>query len=190
MALSPWARRGAKLALIAGAVVLTWALVHKAYLLEPEHRLAEHEVAELGALGAAAIGSLDVPVAALLVYQGRVIGRGYNTVRRDGNAGGHAEINAISDAMRSLGPEGLDDLDRAELVLLTTFEPCAMCRGAIIEYRIHRVGLVEPKSLKHHARETWKELRYQVTKMKLGPDGLQDSLFRLHPGYDPARDDH
>jgi hypothetical protein len=44
--------------------------------------------------------------------------------------------------------------------------------------------------LKHHAREAWKELRYQVTKMKLGPDGLQDSLFRLHPGYDPARDDH
>jgi tRNA(Arg) A34 adenosine deaminase TadA len=132
MSTSPWARRSARLALIAGVLVLAWALVHKAYVLEPEHRLADHEVAELSALGATAIGSLVVPVAALLVYQGRIIGRGYNTVRREGNAGGHAEINAISDAMRSLGPEGFDALDRDHLVLLTTFEPCAMCRGAII----------------------------------------------------------
>lgn len=171
-------------------VLLLWALVHKAYVFEPEHRLADHEVAELGTLGTAAIASLDVPVAALLVYKGEVIGRGYNTVRRDGDAGGHAEINAISDAMRALGPAGLDALHRDKLVLLTTFEPCAMCRGAIVEYRIEQVGLVEPKSLRHHAGQAWKVLRYELTKMKLGPDGLQDSLFRLHPGYDPAKDRH
>lgn len=176
--------------LVPGVAVLLWMLVHKAYVFEPEHALADHEVAALGALGAQAIASLDVPVAALLVYEGQVIGRGFNTVRRDGNAGGHAEINAISEALGALGPEGFDALDRDRLVLLTTFEPCAMCRGAIIEYRIAQVGFVEPKSLRHHAGMAWKDLRYELRKMKLGPDGLQDSLFRLHPGYDPAKDRH
>lgn len=183
-------RRFAAWMLVPGLLVLAWTLVHKAYLLEPEHALAPHEVAALTELGAAAAADLDVPVAALLVHDGVVIGRGRNTVRRDGNAGGHAEINAISDALVTLGPAGLDALDRDKLVLLTTFEPCAMCRGAILEYRIEQVGLVEPKSLRHHAGQAWKAIRYELTKMKLGPDGLQDSLFRLHPGYDPARDRH
>jgi tRNA(Arg) A34 adenosine deaminase TadA len=176
--------------LVPGLLVLAWALMHKAYLLEPEHRLAPHEVAALAELGAAAAADLDVPVAALLVHDGTIIGRGRNTVLRDGNAGGHAEINAISDALRTLGPAGLDALDRDKLVLLTTFEPCAMCRGAILEYRLEQVGLVEPKSLRHHAGQAWRTLRYELTRMKLGPDGLQDSLFRLHPGYDPAKDRH
>ncbi len=125
-------RRIAAWMLVPGLLVLAWALMHKAYLLEPEHRLAPHEVAALAELGAAAAADLDVPVAALLVHDGTIIGRGRNTVLRDGNAGGHAEINAISDALRTLGPAGLDALDRDKLVLLTTFEPCAMCRGAIL----------------------------------------------------------
>ncbi len=172
------------------ALLLIWALVHKAYVFEGQHRLADHEVAELGRLGTTAIASLDVPVAALLVYKGEVIGRGYNTVQRDGDAAGHAEINALSDAMRALGPMAFDALDRDRLVLLTTFEPCPMCRGAIVEYRIEHVGFVEPKSLSLHAHQAWNELRYELTKMKLGPADLQDSLFRLHPGYDPAKDRH
>ncbi|MEI2825909.1 MAG: deaminase [Dermatophilaceae bacterium] len=121
----------------------------------------------------------------------RSIGRGHNTVLRDGNAGGHADgINAISHAMRMMGTLTFDALDRDDLVLITTFEPCAMCRGAIIEYRIERVGFVEPKSLRHHAGQWLKALDYEVHKVELEPAGLQDSLFRLHPGYDPAKDSH
>ncbi|MCC7502339.1 MAG: nucleoside deaminase [Flavobacteriales bacterium] len=176
--------------LVPGVLVFCWAMVHKAYVFEPSARLAPAQVQDLGALGVAAIGSLDVPVAALLVYRGEVIGRGYNTVLRDGNAGGHAEINAISDAMRMMGTVAFDGLDREDLVLITTFEPCAMCRGAIIEYRIDRVGFVEPKSLRHHAGQWLKALDYEVHKVELEPAGLQDSLFHLHPGYDPANDDH
>jgi tRNA(Arg) A34 adenosine deaminase TadA len=183
-------RRTFLLLLIPGVLVLLWMLVHKAYIFEPGARLAPEEVDELGELGAQAIINLDVPVASLLVYRNTVIGRGFNTVLRDGNAGGHAEINAIGDALHTLGVEGFDALDRDDLVLITTFEPCAMCKGAIMEYRIERVGFVEPKSLRHHAVQGLKALRYELFKVKLGPDALQDSLFRLHPGYDPAKDRH
>lgn len=176
--------------LVPGCLVLCWALVHKAYVFEPSAQLGANEVQALGELGTRAIAHLDVPVASLLVYRGAVIGRGYNTVRRDGNAGGHAEINAISDALRLMGPVAFDALDRADLVLITTFEPCAMCRGAILEYRIKRVGFVEPKSLRHHAGQWLLELGYEVNKVELEPSDLQDSLFRLHPGYDPDNDHH
>jgi tRNA(Arg) A34 adenosine deaminase TadA len=183
-------RRTLVVLLALGILVLLWTLVHKAYLFEPSARLEPQQVEELGQLGTRAIGSLDVPVAALLVYRNTVIGRGFNTVRRDGNAGGHAEINAISDAMSVLGVVGFDALDREDLVLITTFEPCAMCRGAIMEYRIGRVGFIEPKSLRHHAGQLRKELQYELYKVNLEPSGLQDSLFRLHPGYDPTKDRH
>ena len=183
-------RKALPFLLVPGVLVFCWAMVHKAYVLEPSTRLAPSEVQALGALGVEAIGSLDVPVAALLIYRGDVIGRGYNTVMRDGNAGGHAEVNAISEAMHTMGTLTFDALDRNDLVLITTFEPCAMCRGAIIEYRIERVGFVEPKSLRHHAGQWLKALEYEVHKMELEPAGLQDSLFRLHPGYDPTKDDH
>ena len=183
-------RRAFLLLLLPGVLILLWMLVHKAYIFEPSAQLAPQEVNELGVLGSRAIESLDVPVASLLVYRNTVIGRGYNTVLRDANAGGHAEINAISDALRTLGAEGFDALDRDDLVLITTFEPCAMCKGAIMEYRIERVGFVEPKSLRHHAAQGLKELNYELFKVQLAPAGLQDSLFRLHPGYDPAKDRH
>lgn len=186
----PIIRRALPVLLVPGVLVALWMLVHKAYYFEPRADLAPEQVRDLGRLGTTAIGSLDVPVAALLVYRNQVIGRGYNTVRRDGNAGGHAEINAISEAMSTIGVVGFDALDRDDLVLLTTFEPCTMCRGAIIEYRIERVGFVEPKSLRHHAGQLLKDLRYELYKVNLGPSGLQDSLFRLHPGYDPAKDRH
>jgi len=183
-------RKALALLLVPGVLVLLWMLIHKAYIFEPPAQLAPQEVEELGLLGTQAIINLDVPVASLLVYRNAVIGRGYNTVLRDGNAGGHAEINAISDALRTLGVEGFDALDRDDLVLITTFEPCAMCTGAILEYRIERVGFVEPKSLRHHASQGLKALGYELLKVKLEPGGLQDSLFRLHPGYDPAKDRH
>ena len=145
---------------------------------------------ELRNLGVRAISARDVPVAALLLFDDSIIGRGFNTVRRDGNAGGHAEINAISDAMRSLGIDALNKLDRDRLRLISTFEPCAMCKGALLEYHIRNVRYIEAKAISHWLREDLRAVSYELRRRRIGPAGLQDSLFRLHPAYDPARADH
>ena len=85
----------------------------------------------------------DVPVGAVVVYKGRIIGRGINRVEADSNPTAHAEIEAIREAAGSLSSRYLDECE-----LYVTLEPCPMCAGAIINSRIKRVffGAYEPKS--------------------------------------------
>lgn len=144
----------------------------------------EHALAEAGLLAAK---SGDVPVAAIILYGDSIIGRGYNTVVKDTNAAGHAEINAISDALARMGPGRFRHLNRDSLVLISTLEPCPMCRGAIIEYRIRRVVFLKGRSFSHWLGELGRQLRYEWNKGKGSDEALQDSLLRQHPGYDPSR---
>lgn len=85
----------------------------------------------------------EVPVGAVVVAEGAIIGRGYNAPigRRDPTA--HAEIVALRDAARALGNYRLPDCD-----LYVTLEPCAMCAGAIMQARIRRLvfGAADPKT--------------------------------------------
>ena len=76
----------------------------------------------------------EVPVGAVVVHRGRVVGWGYNTREQSKNALDHAEIKAIDMACRNLGGWRLP-----ECALYVTLEPCAMCAGAIINARIDRV---------------------------------------------------
>lgn len=90
---------------------------------------------------AAAAG--EVPVGAVVVHQGRIVGRGHNRsiTRQDVTA--HAEIEAIRQASQTLGNYRLDDCE-----LYVTLEPCVMCSGAILGARMARVvyGAREPKT--------------------------------------------
>jgi tRNA(adenine34) deaminase len=89
---------------------------------------------------AAAAG--EVPVGAIVVLEGRVIGRGYNQPisRRDPTA--HAEVLALRDAAQHLGNYRLPGCD-----LFVTLEPCLMCAGAIMHARVANVvfGRLIPK---------------------------------------------
>ena len=76
----------------------------------------------------------EIPVGAVVVKDGQVIGRGYNRRESDLSAIGHAEILAIQDACRTLNSWRLTDCE-----LYVTLEPCPMCAGAIINARIRRV---------------------------------------------------
>ena len=76
----------------------------------------------------------EVPVGAVVVKNGEIIGRGYNTRETENSILGHAEINAINEASKALGDWRLDGCD-----LYVTLEPCPMCAGAIINARIGRV---------------------------------------------------
>lgn len=140
---------------------------------------ARHE-ARLRDEATAALASRDVPVGALLFYGDSVIGVGHNTVRRDANAGGHAEINAISDAIGRFGVEGFNALNRDSVWMVTTFEPCVMCRGAILEYGIRNVRFVKGKSSLQWLREDARLMRYQLLRRQTGIEEMQDSLFKMY----------
>ncbi len=85
----------------------------------------------------------DVPIGAVVVREGEVIGAGHNEreVRQDPTA--HAEILALREAAREVGSWRV-----LEAVLYVTLEPCAMCAGAIVLARVARVvyGAADPKA--------------------------------------------
>ncbi|SVB24240.1 uncharacterized protein METZ01_LOCUS177094 [marine metagenome] len=76
----------------------------------------------------------DVPVGAVLISDGDVIGRGQNHVKRTHDPTAHAEMYAIREASAALGYERL-----AGATLYVTLEPCAMCAGAVVLARIQRL---------------------------------------------------
>jgi tRNA(adenine34) deaminase len=85
----------------------------------------------------------EVPVGAIVVKDGRIIGRGRNGCERLHDATAHAEILAISAASQTLGTWRLEGC-----TLYVTLEPCPMCMGACLNARVARVvyGAPEPKA--------------------------------------------
>lgn len=84
----------------------------------------------------------EVPIGAVVVYEDRIVGRGFNRREMQQDPTAHAEILAIQDAARRVGGWRL-----SEMSLYVTLEPCAMCAGAILQARLARVyfGAHEPK---------------------------------------------
>jgi len=95
------------------------------------------------ALASEAVRAGEVPVGAVVVCAGTVVGRGYNRPISAHDPTAHAEIVALRDAAARLGNYRLADCD-----LYVTIEPCAMCAGAIMHARIARVvyGARDPKT--------------------------------------------
>ncbi len=85
----------------------------------------------------------DVPIGCVIVYEDKVIARGYNRRNKDRTALAHAELMAIKKANRKLGDWRLE-----ECTMYITLEPCQMCAGAIIQARIPKVvvGCMNPKA--------------------------------------------
>lgn len=85
----------------------------------------------------------EVPVGAVIVHNGMVIGRGYNRPEGLRDATAHAEILAIGAASDALGDWRLEDC-----TIYVTLEPCPMCAGAIVQARIPRLvyGAPDPKA--------------------------------------------
>jgi tRNA(adenine34) deaminase len=90
---------------------------------------------------AAAAG--EVPVGAVVVKDGEIIGRGYNRPITTSDPTAHAEIVALREAARALGNYRLTGCE-----LYVTLEPCAMCVGAMVHARLGRVvyGAADPKT--------------------------------------------
>ena len=106
----------------------------------------------------------EVPIGALVVIAGKVVGRGMNRVIRDGDTTAHAEIVALRDAFHAV-----NNYRAPGATIYTTVEPCAMCAGALVHARVSRVvwgapdlkfgaagsvvDLFAEAKLNHHARE-------------------------------------
>lgn len=76
----------------------------------------------------------EVPIGCVIVYDGKIIAKGYNRRNTDGCTLAHAEIMAIKKASKVLGDWRLE-----ECTLYVTLEPCQMCAGAIVQARIPKV---------------------------------------------------
>ena len=85
----------------------------------------------------------EVPVGAVIVCGGRVVGRGWNRNVSDSDPTAHAEVVALREAGRTLGNHRLGQCE-----LFATIEPCAMCAGALVHARIKRLvyGADDPKA--------------------------------------------
>ena len=85
----------------------------------------------------------EVPVGAIVVKDGRVIGRGYNAPIASSDPSAHAEIRALRDAAKAL-----ENYRLGGCILYVTLEPCVMCAGAIMHARIARLvyGASDPKT--------------------------------------------
>ena len=85
----------------------------------------------------------EVPIGCVIVYQDKIIGRGYNRRTIDNNTLAHAELIAIKKASKKMNDWRLEDC-----TMYVTLEPCQMCAGAIVQARIPRVviGSMNPKA--------------------------------------------
>ena len=84
----------------------------------------------------------EIPIGAVVVCGGRIVGKGHNRVEALGDATAHAEMQALTAAMNALGGKYLP-----ECTIYVTVEPCIMCAGALAWIQIGRVvyGTADPK---------------------------------------------
>ena len=85
----------------------------------------------------------EVPIGCVIVYENKIIARGYNRRNIDKNTLAHAELSAIKKASKKLGDWRLEGC-----TIYITLEPCQMCAGAIVQARIDKVviGSKNPKA--------------------------------------------
>ena len=112
---------------------------------KPKEPIEENDLAfmaEALALARTAEAAGEVPVGAVLVRGGAIIGRGWNQPITASDPTAHAEVMALRDAAQSVGNYRLPDT-----TLYVTLEPCPMCAGAIVHARVARVvyGAADPK---------------------------------------------
>ena len=102
----------------------------------------------------------EYPVSALVLYRDSIIGVGINTFRNTNEPLGHAEINAIEDVFHSMHYFEFRALSRDSLVLITSYEPCPMCKGIIAHLDIRKVYYVQPKKIRYRLQYLRKNISF------------------------------
>ena len=126
----------------------------------------------------------ETPIGCVIVYEGKIIGRGYNRRNTDKDPLAHAEIKAIKKASKKMGDWRLE-----QCTMYVTLEPCQMCAGAIIQSRLTRVvvgcmnpkagcagsvlNLLDIKQFNHQAELTTGVLEEECSEGKESPEALK-----------------
>lgn len=109
----------------------------------PDPRLEDEHYMRLALLEAEkAYQAQEIPIGAIVVSRGRIVGRGYNLTEQLNDVTAHAEMQAFTAASQTMGGKYLKDC-----TLYVTIEPCVMCAGAAYWTQIDRIvyGASEPK---------------------------------------------
>ncbi len=116
-----------------------------------------------------------IPIGSVIVYRGKIIGRGHNRRVQQGSAILHGEMDAFENAGRQLAEV------YAESVLYTTLSPCAMCSGAIVLYGITKVVVGE--NLTFMGEEGWLKSRGVSVEVLQDPAciGMMQTFINTHP---------
>ena len=122
-------------------------------------------IKELNKLLDKAIKHNEVPVAALIVYNNKIIAKSYNKVEKNNSLLNHAEINVIKKANKILNNWRLNNCE-----LYITLEPCEMCKSIIKKSRIKKVYYYS----KQNEYKTENDPNYKFIKNKLFSDKLSD----------------
>lgn len=149
------------------------------FSIAPDVDLLDLSNRELRINGIQALKAGDEPVSALLLYDYSIIGRGHNTVQSDTNVVGHAIINAINDAVKKLGLYQFQAMNKNFLRVMTTTEPCQVCKSVMIEYGITKVEFMQKLPLNYWLKAYWEDFSFDFGKRRLSPNTLQDSLYEL-----------
>ena len=130
-----------------------------------------------------ALAKNEIPVGAIVVKDGIIIGRGHNTTESDHDTTAHAEMNAIREASKYLG----DTLGWRRLTgcdMYVTMEPCSMCAGALVWSRIENlyIGVRDPKaggcgSVLNIIQE--EKFNHHVNLIELGDGPLKDECRNI-----------
>jgi len=177
----PLAGWAAPLSAVQGCAILAGSMCHERWMREALREAAA--AAEAG----------DVPVGAVVVWQGEIIGRGRNRKEALRDPTAHAEILALREACRVRGGWRLSGA-----TLYATLEPCVMCAGALVQARVDLLvfGVRDPKtgaagSVYDLVRSPWLNHRLQVESGVLADEiaALMESFFRgLREGRSALRD--
>ncbi|WP_257279771.1 tRNA adenosine(34) deaminase TadA [Endozoicomonas sp. ISHI1] len=126
----------------------------------------------------------EVPVGAVVVRGGEIIGRGFNQPISGCNPVAHAEVMALQEAAATLNNYRLVDCE-----LYVTLEPCTMCAGAIIHSRLKRVifGALEPKAGALVSQSRTLELPYMNYRVEMTPGVLEEECSEIISSFFRAR---
>lgn len=160
-------------------VLALYILRSQFFSIAPQTELLDLSNRELRINGIEALKKGDEPVSALLLYDYSIIGRGHNTVQSDTNVVGHAIINAINDAAKNLSLGQFQAMNKNFLRVMTTTEPCQICKSVMLEYGITKVEFMQKLPLNYWLNTYWEDFTFDFGKRRLYPNTLQDSLYDL-----------
>lgn len=171
-------KKSAYFILVLGLAI--WLLQSQIYRLKKTKKVPGFIKERLEFLGKQALLHNDIPISAVVLYKDSIIGEGYNMICKDSDLSRHAEIVALNKVFKEHG-NTFRDLDRSALSLYSTYEPCEMCKGAILLYGIKNIYFEETKPFLKQVKSSIRSMLYNTEINRFDAPNLQESLFEMHP---------